>query len=108
MPTSRGPTTSMAPRAPAALDGLIEIRGVGIVRWPAISEANLALVADLVASDAVPRMPASDAAANSTIEICSAPIATIKLAAFEASAALKLLVALALAARQLPTFDDEN
>jgi serine kinase of HPr protein (carbohydrate metabolism regulator) len=39
------------------LRGLIEVRGLGIVSVDAILEAPLALVVDLVASDAVERLP---------------------------------------------------
>ncbi len=41
--------------APAALFGLLEVRGLGIVRLPAIASAHLALVADL--SERADRLP---------------------------------------------------
>ncbi len=41
--------------APAALFGLLEVRGLGIVRLPAVASARLALVADL--SERAERLP---------------------------------------------------
>src|SRR5690348_6291197 len=44
-------------RAPAAIAGRIEARGAGILPAPAVAEAPVALVADLVAPGAVERLP---------------------------------------------------
>jgi HPr kinase/phosphorylase len=44
-------------RAPLALAGLLEIRGLGILRLPHIAAARLALAARLVPGGAVPRLP---------------------------------------------------
>jgi HPr kinase/phosphorylase len=41
--------------APASLFGLLEVRGLGIVRLPAVAKARLALVADL--SERAERLP---------------------------------------------------
>jgi serine kinase of HPr protein (carbohydrate metabolism regulator) len=43
--------------APAALSGLLELRGLGLAAMPAAVRAELALVVDLVPRDAVPRLP---------------------------------------------------
>lgn len=44
-------------RAPAALAGLIEARGVGIVALPFAPEARVALAVELVSARDVPRLP---------------------------------------------------
>ncbi len=43
--------------APASLRGLIEVRGLGVVRIPAASAAPLVAVVDLVAAGQLERMP---------------------------------------------------
>ena len=74
---------------PSAIIGLIEVRGIGIVTVPAVAEARLVLVVDLVVPDHVPRLPEQD----DTAEICGVPVRRIGLAPFEPSAALKLVLA---------------
>ena len=84
-------------RAVQNLAGLIEVRGVGIVRLPFISEARVALVARLVAPQFVPRLP--EPARYEPPPALSAPDAVrppeIVLAPFEASACAKLAAAVA-------------
>ena len=75
-------------RAPAAIAGLIEVRGVGILQVDSLEEAPLALVVDLVPSAQVERIP------DNRFEIVlglSVPL--IALAPFEVSAAAKLRLA---------------
>jgi HPr kinase/phosphorylase len=75
-------------RAPAAIAGLIEVRGVGIVRVDSVDEAPLALLVDLVPSAQVERIP------DHRFEVVlglSVPL--IALAPFEVSAAAKLRLA---------------
>ena len=43
--------------APANLAGLIEVRGMGIMRLPAIARTVVGLVVDLVPEDAIERLP---------------------------------------------------
>ena len=75
-------------RAPAAIAGLIEVRGVGVVRVDSLEEAPLALVVDLVPSAQVERIP------DSRLEmVLGLAIPVIALAPFEASAAAKLRLA---------------
>jgi serine kinase of HPr protein (carbohydrate metabolism regulator) len=76
-------------RAPAAIAGLIEVRGLGIVRCAGLAEAPVALLADLVAADRLERMPVPH---SETILGVMLPV--IALAPFEASAAAKLRLAL--------------
>lgn len=78
--------------APAALLGLLEVRGVGIVRVPAVEKAHLVLVADLVAPSAIERLPEE----GQTVEIVPGwPVRRIAITPFEPSAPIKLLLALA-------------
>ncbi|HUZ72181.1 MAG TPA: HPr kinase/phosphatase C-terminal domain-containing protein [Stellaceae bacterium] len=76
-------------RAPFALKGLIEVRGLGIVRVPAADRARLRLVVDLVGEDVIERMPEPRFV---TLEGLSFPL--LALAPFAASAAAKLRLAL--------------
>src|SRR5712691_5925657 len=46
-------------RAPATIAGLLEVRGVGIVRLDALDEAPVALIADLVEPEKIERLPHS-------------------------------------------------
>jgi HPr kinase/phosphorylase len=72
-------------RPPAALAGLLEVRGVGILRLPALAEAPLALLVDLVAPEAVERMP------QTAVEsVLGCAVRRLAVAPFEASAAAKL------------------
>jgi HPr kinase/phosphorylase len=76
---------------PATLAGKIEVRGLGIVEVPFLAEAELVLVCDLVNAKAVPRMPPQ---ALEQTEIAGCGVRLLKLAPFEASAPLKLKLAL--------------
>jgi len=84
-------------RAPRALAGLLEVRGVGILPVPSVEEAPLLLVVDLVAPAAVERLPAQR---SETIE--GLPVPRLALAPFEASALAKLRLAVAALAARVP------
>ena len=75
-------------RAPPALAGLIEIRGLGIIRLDALPEAPLGLIADIAAPQAIERLP--PAAAE---EVLGIAVPLVAVAPFEASAAAKLRIA---------------
>jgi HPr kinase/phosphorylase len=77
--------------APATLRGKLEVRGVGIVEMKSAADAELVLVADLVAPSEVERMP--DAGAK--VRLLGIDVAAVRLAAAEASAPIKLALALA-------------
>lgn len=77
----------MAP--PENLAGLLEVRGVGIVRMDFQAPIPLALIVDLVASDAIPRLPE---ALNTELE--GVAVRHLSLAAFEASTVSKIRLAL--------------
>lgn len=78
-------------RAPDALAGLIEVRGVGIVRLPAdrvAARGILRLVCDLVPADAVERLPEP---ARTTLVGVAVPL--VRLDSFAASTPVKLRLA---------------
>lgn len=77
---------------PPALQGLIEVRGVGIVRMPSVERAGLELVVDLGAPDRIERLPEP-----ALTQICGIAVRRTVLAPFESSAAVKLVLALACA-----------
>lgn len=77
-------------RPPATIAGLIEVRGVGIVRLPYAASVRLVLVVELVQPDMVERLPEPGAVAT----IAGFDIALARLSAFEASAPLKVVLAL--------------
>ena len=53
-----GPNGLIA-RTPRRLEGLIEVRGIGVIKMASIDEAKIALVVDLLSPDDCPRYPAS-------------------------------------------------
>lgn len=78
--------------APAALSGLIEVRGLGLFRLPPLARARVALLADLVAPEAVERLP------EPRHEIfCGVRLPLVAIAPFHASAAAALALALSAA-----------
>lgn len=76
---------------PPAIAGKIEVRGLGIMQVPFLPEADLVLVCDLVGGEEVPRMPPESA---EKMVIAGVPLPILRLAPFEASAPLKLKMAL--------------
>ena len=85
-------------RAPAAIAGLIEVRGVGILHVEALEEAALAMCVDLVPSTEVERLPESRCE-----DLLGLAIPLIALSPLEASAAAKLRLALrAFSVDQMP------
>jgi serine kinase of HPr protein (carbohydrate metabolism regulator) len=87
-------------RAPATILGLIELRGIGIVRLPPLTDVPLALIADLVAPDRVERLPEPRRE-----PILGLDVPVVAIAPFEASAVAKLRAALLtppVAADELP------
>lgn len=75
---------------PDRLQGLIEVRGLGIVTVSHVSEARLSLLVDLVGPHQVERLP--DPWPTDVLLGVSFPV--LRLAPFEASAPLKLALAL--------------
>ncbi|MHA1536435.1 MAG: HPr kinase/phosphorylase [Alphaproteobacteria bacterium] len=79
----------LAALAPGRLAGRIEVRGLGIAAVPHIARARLALIVDLVGSEAIERLPEGLERRHLGI-----PVPLIRLDAFEASAAAKVRLAL--------------
>jgi HPr kinase/phosphorylase len=77
-------------KAPANLFGRLEVRGLGIITVDALASSPVALVADLVASGEVERMPAP----GEITTVCGISLPRMALCAFEASAPLKIALAL--------------
>lgn len=76
-------------RAPKTIRGVMEVRGIGIVRVATSATARLKLVVDLVPPRAVPRLPDPR-----WEEIAGVRVPNVALASFEASAPLKVRLAL--------------
>jgi len=76
-------------RPPAAIAGLLEVRGIGIIRLEPLMEAPLALIADLVPVEAVERLPSARSE-----RILGVDLPLIALAPFEVSAVAKLRLTL--------------
>ena len=74
---------------PSAIAGLLEVRGLGIVRLPHRKSAPLALVVDLAPRSEVERLPVPD-----TVDLLDFAVPRLFLAPFEASAAAKVRLAM--------------
>jgi serine kinase of HPr protein (carbohydrate metabolism regulator) len=83
-------------RAPAALAGLIELRGVGIVAQPFAAQARIALAVELIGPDHAPRMPRKEfymaPPELALAETARPPL--IRLSAMDASAPAKICLAI--------------
>ena len=82
-------------RAPESIRGKLEVRGVGIVEVKSHPDAELTLVVDLVSPADVPRMPQEDG----RTQLLGLDVPLLRLAPWEASAPVKLAIALARARR---------
>jgi HPr kinase/phosphorylase len=78
----------LPPGAPESVRGRIELRGLGILPAPAVAEAPLDLIIDLVAVDALERLPEP-----LTIELLGVALPLLRLSAREPSAAAKVRLA---------------
>jgi HPr kinase/phosphorylase len=76
--------------APPAIRDRLEVRGIGIVAVPAVSAADVILIADLVPPAEIERLPDPMPA----VSILGIELPVIRLAPFEQSAPVKLLMAL--------------
>ncbi|CUW37614.1 Putative HPr kinase/phosphorylase, regulates carbohydrate metabolism [Magnetospirillum sp. XM-1] len=81
---------------PATIAGMIEVRGLGLVRLPYLERAPLELVIDLVSSSGVERLPEAN-----TLELLGLPVRHLRLAPFEASAAAKVRLAMRASTRDI-------
>ena len=80
--------------APAAIAGRMEVRGIGLVPLPYVAQGPVALLVAL--EGAVERLPAA-----ATQELCGIAVPAVTLRAFEASAPLKVELALKVAMKTL-------
>lgn len=78
--------------APEEIGGMIEVRGLGILRVSAEPSVVLDVAIDLAPATDVPRMPRSE-----TLEILGVSLPLFRLAPFEASATAKVRLAVRLA-----------
>ncbi len=74
--------------APATIAGMMEVRGVGVVDLPSIKGARLALIIDL--SQDIDRMPGDP----EEWLVAGVPLPVVKVSPFEASAPIKVELAL--------------
>lgn len=72
-----------------AIRGLIEVRGVGLLRYPVADPAPVKLVIDLVPRDDVPRLPEWK-----TMDVLGVDLPVLKLHAFDAATPCKLRAAM--------------
>ena len=77
-------------RAPMPIAGKLEVRGIGIVQWPAREAAVIGLIVDLVPRPDVPRMPELGHRAD----LLGLAIPCIRLHAFDASTPAKIALLL--------------
>ncbi len=77
-------------RSPDAIAGQIEVRGVGIVEVPSVESARLVLAVELAEPAAIVRLPDP----QPSMTLLGAEIPLLRVAPFEASAHLKVLLAL--------------
>ena len=80
-------------RPPPEIAGLLEVRGVGVVPTDNLPAALLCAVVDLVASDAIERLPVAECCIYLGVSV---PL--FRLSAFEASAPAKVRLAVEVAA----------
>lgn len=71
--------------APTTIRGLVELRGLGVLRIPYRDSVRLVSVIDLVAPDRVERMPRA-----ATLTVLDVMLPLFRLAPFEASAVAKV------------------
>ena len=77
-------------QCPATICGHLEVRGLGIFKMPTVASARLTVLVDLVASEAIERLPDG----NEVEQVLDLPIQRVALSPFESSAPLKLALAL--------------
>ena len=80
---------SIRASAPKQLAGMLEVRGIGIIKIEAIAETQLALVIRLINTENLQRLPTFE-----TTDILGVTLPLVRLCAFEASAPAKVRAAL--------------
>ncbi|MBI3440612.1 MAG: HPr kinase/phosphatase C-terminal domain-containing protein [Proteobacteria bacterium] len=69
--------------------GLMEVRGVGLLKYPTVSLTQLRLIVDLVPREDVPRLPEWK-----TVDILGVAVAWLQLYAFDGSTPFKIIKAI--------------
>lgn len=82
--------------APPSIANKLEIRGLGILTISSVNDVPVYLVADLTTPDAVERLPET----SDAVTLLGVDVPRLYIAPFEQSAAIKLLMALAVAGRE--------
>lgn len=77
-----------------AVRGLLEVRGLGLLKYPVAPPTPLKLVIDLVPREEAPRLPEPE-----TVDIFEIPIPLLRLHAFDASTPHKVMKAIELVHR---------
>ncbi len=77
-----------------SIRGLLEVRGIGLLRYPVAPATRVSLVIDLVKRDEVPRLPDPE-----TFEILGVALPRYRLCAFDNSTMLKINKALEIIAK---------
>ncbi|MEL6374958.1 MAG: hypothetical protein AAFR04_13440 [Pseudomonadota bacterium] len=85
-----GDANTLMVSAPGTLAGKLEVRGLGIIAVAHQAPTPLRLVVDIVAPSAIARMPEPE-----HVDLDGIAVPRVALAPFEASAPIKLLIALA-------------
>ena len=80
---------SVMASAPANIRGMIEVRGVGLARLPALERSRVAMVIDLVDDEAVDRLPAP-----AVCRLLGIDVQCLSLAPHAASSAAKVRIAI--------------
>ena len=88
-------------RAPETLAGLLEVRGLGILRVPVLEATVVRLVVDLVNHENVPRLPD-----RRMTDLIGMDVPAVTLDPFEASAVTKVRLALELTLGRIMRHDD--
>lgn len=86
--------SSLWARPPAAIAGQLEVRGLGIIDVPHVTEARLRLIIRLAGAEAIDRLP--DPAETCILGVT---LPFVRIAPLEPSAPLKVLLALLQASR---------
>lgn len=76
---------------PLAIEGMLEVRGIGVVRVPFLARAVLTLVVELVSAGQVPRMPEPETVCVADRSGIGVPL--LRLDPFQASAEAKVRLA---------------
>lgn len=94
--------TRLIAYAPETLVGKMEVRGLGIIEVETVQDVDIALVAEITPKDAIARYPDP----WPMLPLLGLRIPVLRVAAFEASAPLKILAALQSPALPAITPDD--